>query len=66
MRITLDEVKEKGLVQYSMTEQRPYVTMQPSYFTFTPSTRGDGWDDVAYWTTPEGYKKGIRKDLQQI
>lgn len=62
MRITLDEVKEKGLVQYKMTEQRPYVTISPSFFTMTP--KGDGWDEVAYWTTPEGYKKGIRKELQ--
>ena len=62
MRITLDEVKEKGLVQYKMSEQRPYVNISPSYFTMTDI--GDGWDEVKYWTTPEGFRKGIRKELQ--
>ena len=48
MRITMKEVKEKGLRKYHNGEFGPYSAYIPPFWT--SKTEDDGWDYITYWT----------------
>jgi hypothetical protein len=48
MRITIEEVKEKGLRKFDRGEFGPYSSYIPPFWT--AETKDDGWDYITYWT----------------